>query len=110
MQLVFLGQLTMVETAKLTERLARYVMLKLVFIGAVTTPTMAELVMWFTWCAPAAGRRVACDGGAERELTLACQRREAVRRSSSDGPLPCSRQSCVYVVQEYTTFCLHNTR
>ena len=49
-QMVFLGQLTMVETAKLTERLARYVMLKLVFIGAVTTPTMAELVMWFTWC------------------------------------------------------------
>jgi hypothetical protein len=48
--MVFLGQLTMVETAKLTERLARYVMLKLVFIGAVTTPTMAELVMWFTWC------------------------------------------------------------
>ena len=49
-QMVFLGQLTMLETAKLTERLARYVMLKLVFIGAVTTPTMAELVMWFTWC------------------------------------------------------------
>lgn len=57
-QMVFLGQLTMVETAKLTERLARYVMLKLVFIGAVTTPTMAELVMWFTWCDACACCRV----------------------------------------------------
>ncbi len=66
--MVFLGQLTMVETAKLTERLARYVMLKLVFIGAVTTPTMTELVMWFTWCATPCAVRTPSLGSREASI------------------------------------------
>ena len=50
--MVFLGQLTMLETAKLSERLAKFVMLKVVFLGAVAAPSRAEMVMWFSWCAP----------------------------------------------------------
>ena len=49
MQVLFLGQLTMLESAKLTERLAKFIMLKMVFIGAVSAPTRIEIVMWFSW-------------------------------------------------------------
>lgn len=49
MQMLFLGQLTMLESAKLTERLAKFIMLKMVFIGAVSAPTRIEIVMWFSW-------------------------------------------------------------
>ena len=51
-QMLFLGQLTMLESAKLTERLTKFVMLKMVFLGAVTGSSRVEIVMWFTWRVP----------------------------------------------------------
>lgn len=48
---MFLGQLTMGETANLTERLVRFVMIKAVFVSAVVgTPEPADLAMWLAWC------------------------------------------------------------
>lgn len=54
--MVFLGQLTMIESAKLTERLAKFIMLKMVFIGAISAPTRIEMVMWFSWCVASHGK------------------------------------------------------
>ena len=48
-QVLFLGQLTMIESAKLTERLAKFIMLKMVFLGAISAPTRVQMVMWFSW-------------------------------------------------------------
>lgn len=50
MQAMFLGPLTAIEAAKLSERMLKFLMLKLVFIAAVTGPGLPETVMWVSWC------------------------------------------------------------
>ncbi len=50
---MFLGRLSVAESAHLTERLVRFVMIKAVFVSAVVgSPEPAELAMWLAWCAP----------------------------------------------------------
>ncbi len=50
---MFLGRLSIEESAHLMERLVRYVMIKAVFLSAVVdTPDPAELAMWLAWCVP----------------------------------------------------------
>ena len=51
-QEMFLGRLSMIEAGKLSERVLKFVMLKLVFMAAVSGPELPEIVMWVTWYAP----------------------------------------------------------
>ncbi|RMZ53208.1 hypothetical protein APUTEX25_005197 [Auxenochlorella protothecoides] len=46
---LFLGQLTILETTKLAERMLKFVMLKVVFLGAVVDPEPHELGTWLLW-------------------------------------------------------------
>jgi hypothetical protein len=49
-QALFLGQLTATESGKLTDRLVRFLVLKVVFFGAVVTARAPDLTMWLSWC------------------------------------------------------------
>jgi len=48
-QYVFLGRLTSIEATKLTERLIRYVIFKVVFCGALIMPDIYDIVSWMAW-------------------------------------------------------------
>lgn len=48
-KVVFLGRLTVIETQRLNERLMMFVLLKVVFFGAVVNPTYKEVGTWATW-------------------------------------------------------------
>lgn len=48
---LFLGQLSIGETANVTERLLRWLMIKAVFVSAVVgSPEPADLAIWLAWC------------------------------------------------------------
>ena len=49
MQVVFLGSLNDREAALLSERLVKYVVFKIVFVGAVLTPDVHEVTVWLAW-------------------------------------------------------------
>ena len=46
---MFLGPLSAIEAGKLSERMLKFLMLKLVFIAAVSGPDMPEIAMWVSW-------------------------------------------------------------
>lgn len=46
---VFLGQLTVIETAKLADRMLRFILLKVVFLGAVVSPHPADVAAYLLW-------------------------------------------------------------
>jgi hypothetical protein len=49
-QELFLGQLSIGETANVTERLLRWLMIKAVFVSAVVgSPEPADLAIWLAW-------------------------------------------------------------
>jgi hypothetical protein len=45
-----LGPLSAIEAGKLSERMLKFLMLKLVFIAAVSGPGMPDVALWVTWC------------------------------------------------------------
>lgn len=47
--IVFLGRLSSRESAKLTERLIKYVVFKVLFVGAVVGPDVVEVTVWLLW-------------------------------------------------------------
>ena len=49
MQAMFLGPLSAIEAGKLSERMLKFLMLKLVFIAAVSGPDMPEIAVWVSW-------------------------------------------------------------
>ena len=51
-QAVFLGRLSPREASRLTERLLKYVIFKVVFCGALIIPDIYEIVMWRAWWVP----------------------------------------------------------
>lgn len=58
---MFLGRLSIDESAHLMERLVRYIMIKAVFLSAVVaTPDPAELAMWLAWCAQICSTTSSC--------------------------------------------------
>ena len=48
-QFIFLGRLTAMEATKLTERLIRYVVFKVIFCGALIMPDIYDIVLWMAW-------------------------------------------------------------
>ncbi|KAG1676963.1 hypothetical protein FOA52_014839 [Chlamydomonas sp. UWO 241] len=48
---LFLGQLTPRETSRLTERLVKFLIFKVVFCGALIIPDIYEIVLWLGWFA-----------------------------------------------------------
>jgi autocrine motility factor receptor len=48
---LFLGPLSAIEAGKLSERMLKFLMLKLVFIAAVSGPGMPDVALWVTWFA-----------------------------------------------------------
>ena len=46
---LFLGQLTVIETAKLADRMLRFILLKVVFLGAVVSPHPADVAAYLLW-------------------------------------------------------------
>jgi hypothetical protein len=48
-QALFLGKLTPRETSRLTERLVKFLIFKVVFCGALIIPDIYEIVLWLTW-------------------------------------------------------------
>lgn len=46
---MFLGRLSTRESTLLTERLVKYIVFKVVFIGAVLTPDVHEVTLWLAW-------------------------------------------------------------
>lgn len=48
-QFIFLGRLTAMEATKLTERLIRYVVFKVIFCGALILPDIYDIVLWMAW-------------------------------------------------------------
>lgn len=49
LQALFLGPLSAVEARKLSERMLKFLMLKLVFIAAVSGPGMPDIALWVSW-------------------------------------------------------------
>ncbi|KAK9805241.1 hypothetical protein WJX72_008208 [[Myrmecia] bisecta] len=46
---LFLGSLTVSEASKMTERVLKFVVLKIVFLGAVVVPDKLEVMTWIGW-------------------------------------------------------------
>lgn len=46
---IFLGQLNVIETAKLIDRMLRFLLLKVVFLGAVVNPEPADVAGYLLW-------------------------------------------------------------
>ncbi len=49
MQMVFLDRLSARETTRLTERIIKYIVFKLIFVSAVVTPDLTEVTLWLAW-------------------------------------------------------------
>lgn len=49
LQAIFLGQLSSREVSRLSERLLKFVVFKVVFCGALIIPDIYEIVLWLTW-------------------------------------------------------------
>ncbi|KAK2078020.1 hypothetical protein QBZ16_003888 [Prototheca wickerhamii] len=80
---LFLGRLTIIESTKLAERMLKFVMLKVVFLGAVVNPEPHELGTWLLWFAVLAYFR--------GFVGLARDRCEALLSSPSATPLQHAR-------------------
>eukprot|EP00197_Chlamydomonas_leiostraca_P007948 CAMPEP_0202862562 /NCGR_PEP_ID=MMETSP1391-20130828/3557_1 /ASSEMBLY_ACC=CAM_ASM_000867 /TAXON_ID=1034604 /ORGANISM="Chlamydomonas leiostraca, Strain SAG 11-49" /LENGTH=736 /DNA_ID=CAMNT_0049542111 /DNA_START=87 /DNA_END=2294 /DNA_ORIENTATION=- len=63
---VFLGRLTPRESSALTERLVKYCVFKLVFVGALLPPGMGEVAAWVGWFAIAGFMRIFMGVGRDR--------------------------------------------
>ena len=48
-QAMFLGRLNPSETGRLSERLIKFVVFKVVFCGALIIPDVYEIVLWLAW-------------------------------------------------------------
>jgi hypothetical protein len=46
---MFLGGLSTREATRLTERLIKYVIFKVVFCGALIAPDIYEIILWMSW-------------------------------------------------------------
>ena len=46
---MFLGPLSAIEAGKLSERMLKFLMLKLVFVAAVCGPEMQDVAIWVSW-------------------------------------------------------------
>lgn len=46
---IFLGQLSVIETSQLIDRMLRFMLLKVVFLGAVVSPEPADVVGYLLW-------------------------------------------------------------
>jgi autocrine motility factor receptor len=49
LQALFLGKLNQRELARLWERLLKFVLFKIVFVGAVVSPKVPELMVLISW-------------------------------------------------------------
>jgi hypothetical protein len=67
---VFLGRLSSRESAKLTERLVKYVVFKVLFVGAVVGPDVVELAVWMLWFGIVGRGEPAAAGCGTLELLL----------------------------------------
>ena len=77
---LFLGAqpLSMTESAKLADRLLKFVMVKVVFLASLVDPTLSEVTAWLAWlCVFGFMRLFVC---------LACERCEALLSSPSSSP------------------------
>ncbi|GAX79862.1 hypothetical protein CEUSTIGMA_g7302.t1 [Chlamydomonas eustigma] len=67
---MFLGGLSTREATRLTERLIKYVIFKVVFCGALIAPDVYDIVLWMSWFAMIGFMRVFLGSAKDRLDTL----------------------------------------
>ncbi|KAG2485748.1 hypothetical protein HYH03_015557 [Edaphochlamys debaryana] len=63
---VFLGPLSALESQRLTHRLVKYAVFKLVFVGSVITPDARDVAVWLAWFAVVGYLRVFLGAAKDR--------------------------------------------
>uniref|UniRef100_A0A7R9W0Y7 RING-type domain-containing protein n=1 Tax=Chlamydomonas euryale TaxID=1486919 RepID=A0A7R9W0Y7_9CHLO len=67
---LFLGQLTPRESSRLTERLVKFIIFKVIFCSALIVPDIYEIALWLAWFAMIGFMRVFMGAARDRLETL----------------------------------------